>query len=1317
MARYRYPGTQSFQAKDAPLFYGRSSDQQQLARLIKLEQLVVLHGKSGLGKTSLLNAGVLPRLHGQALGETGQVVVQEIRFGAYPAANAPLEVLENQLWDQPLQPDIDRLAEGQDRLWCRAKSWELAQPQSDTLLLVFDQFEELFTYPSAQVQAFKVALAGLMQEGSPLWLRTALAQAAREQDAQLDRELRRRLLSPLRTKVLLTVRSDRLSLLDQFTSHLPNVLVNLYELQPLGQAAAKAAIVKPAEQTGPGFSTPPFSYSPAATTAILQSLSNAQGEVEPFQIQLLCQYLEQQVEADPSISVIQPHHFDGAAGIQHILHSYYERQIAALPEAEQQTARRFIEEGLLVNGQRAALTAGSERERFGVSPMLLQALLDSRLIRATNIHLGEIYELSHDTLVEPVTRSKTERLAREERQRLEAELATAEAERQAERRRRMRARWYAILGFSLFLLAAIASILAWQKYQQAERSEQRASATALASQSWEIYPQDHTLAFRVAEAGLRIDPDNTEVRQTLLELLNNPETSFYRRVITAHQFEVEHIAFSSDGQLMATASHDQKVILWNREGNIVHEYRGKLSGQEQPGHKASVRQVAFAQQNTRLVSVGEDGMLKVWDTATGKLVREWQAHQSIITAVAVGPSDELLTAGGDQMAYRWTLEGEKTATYNGHQGVISDVAISTDGGHVLTASQDATVRLWQPDGSLVRSIQCNSSINAAAFVPHAEQLLLARQNGLAELVDFNGQSLALFSGHRGAVIDITPFPQDRYFLTASEDGTAKVWAYNGEEILTLTGHRKRLNTVAISPDEQTIATGGFDFTAKLWDVGYNLDLQRHRHRDLIFGVDTEPGDSLLLTASKDGTAKLWTWDGRWVADIDKHQASVMSASFVPQEREIITASLDGTIRVWNYQGQELLGLEHSGAVNQALAFPNRARIVAGTADGWLKIWDREGVLIKAHDLTALGGRINAVSIHAPTQQIAAVGGNTVMIWNQQGILQDSFSNLYAPIVHRITFAEDGQSIITAAKEFPLRQWSLQGELLRTYYGHSGENYWVEFHPTQPIIASTSWDQTVRLWNTEDGNLIQTIPHPMGIYSVAFSAHSERLITGGHDNIPRIWSMDGAQLGALGERIDIAEALSSPYIAPLSEIPYSIAETNLSPDFLEVLAQDNPNQYIREAQAAFGQAQRNRYTLAEKMDYFEQAVDYFQRAGALLPAEQHETIHQQIAEVYLKKGETLLTADQPQQALPALEAGLAYAELDYLLVIKTLALAFSGQQEQAEAMCRQHRGRPTPQIEWYADFNEAVINDLEYFRNQFGLEYEQEEALKAALALD
>lgn len=335
--QYRYPGATPFTTGQQHIFFGRKQDTEDLCRLIRREALVVLYGKSGLGKSSLLNAGIVP-----AFLEEGVYTPIVIRFGAWTEGKTetPLHLTKAAL-TEAFQADtfLTALLPGEGSLWYHAKNRQLnggGRP-----LLLFDQFEELFSYPENQVAAFQQELAALRNTGIPLRFRRRL-EAADAPD--LSEEAEDLLESPLEARLLFAIRSDRMHLLNRLSDYLPNVLRHSYELKALTLKDARDAIVLPAayipsptptsptpdpspkgrgevpfsaesdaqppsghdaiplpsgEGLGEGLG-PPFVYSAAALERLLSFLRDDQdgGRIEGILLQMLCEHYERkQVEA------------------------------------------------------------------------------------------------------------------------------------------------------------------------------------------------------------------------------------------------------------------------------------------------------------------------------------------------------------------------------------------------------------------------------------------------------------------------------------------------------------------------------------------------------------------------------------------------------------------------------------------------------------------------------------------------------------------------------------------------------------------------------------------------------------------------------------------------------------------------------------------------------------------------------------------------------------------------------------------------------------------------------------------------------------
>ncbi|MFN0203299.1 MAG: hypothetical protein ACKVTZ_17360 [Bacteroidia bacterium] len=435
MAIHRYPGVKPFVSSESTLFFGRENDIEDILDLILVEKLVVLFGKSGYGKSSLLNAGVLPQL-------TKDMIPLVVRLGAYTQdkSQTPLasllaclsETVENTKESTYLQAIV-----GEQKLWYHFKRKQNAQNQA--FLLIFDQFEEFDAYPETEKAAFKTQLAELLY--------TRVPQNVRDAADNLGETERKHLAKALEIKVVFAIRSDRMVTLDYLKDKIPAILYKRYELKALSPKQASEAITRPASLKG-DFSSPTFSYSPESLDLILKELSKTQTgnqtTIEAFQLQILCEYIEGKVrERKEKEITIQ---LSDLPNIANIYEEYYQQKLSQLTEKERTAAQSVIEDGLLyedaTSGEARRLSVDSEDlvTRFadkGMTQVLLKRLESTFLLRREPNTLGGFnYEICHDTLIKPILISKRERKEKEYHQASEQKRLEAEQKLQAEARKR-----------------------------------------------------------------------------------------------------------------------------------------------------------------------------------------------------------------------------------------------------------------------------------------------------------------------------------------------------------------------------------------------------------------------------------------------------------------------------------------------------------------------------------------------------------------------------------------------------------------------------------------------------------------------------------------------------------------------------------------------------------------------------------------------------------------------------------------------------------------------------------------------------------------
>jgi energy-coupling factor transporter ATP-binding protein EcfA2 len=408
----RYPGPKPFSADQAHLFYGRKPEAHRLRRLIEDKQLTVLYGRSGYGKSSLLNAAVLPKME-----EQGYHLIN-VRLGAWTpeSTNTPLRSTVQAIAENPANLDktiLDDLVNWDNSLWYYTKTFSI-NTKRPKLLFVFDQFEELFTYPKKEIELYENSLAELLKTSLPQRYRDQLKEKKElEGHPQRDAVFQR-----LEIKIVIGIRSNRFHLLERLSPALPDILQNTLELDALQREGARSAIVSPAAETQGDYDTPPFSYAPEIQEEILDFLTQ-EGKIEGILLQMLCSYFERLIIKNPQkrsieasdLMVSTTRNDEFGNGMEEIVDIYYRDRIDDLPDEQEETVKRFIEDNLVQKvgdgGMRLSMHQAQIKERFGIEAVTLNELVFNGLLRTEPFLRGGVtYELTHDRLITPVLKSK-----------------------------------------------------------------------------------------------------------------------------------------------------------------------------------------------------------------------------------------------------------------------------------------------------------------------------------------------------------------------------------------------------------------------------------------------------------------------------------------------------------------------------------------------------------------------------------------------------------------------------------------------------------------------------------------------------------------------------------------------------------------------------------------------------------------------------------------------------------------------------------------------------------------------------------------------
>ncbi|NEO17527.1 AAA-like domain-containing protein [Moorena sp. SIO3E8] len=667
-----------------------------------------------------------------------------------------------------------------------------------------------------------------------------------------------------------------------------------------------------------------------------------------------------------------------------------------------------------------------------------------------------------------------------------------------------------VLGLSL-IVAVVTGIKPRDNFKQSQeaqtgtRLEQQGVSILRRLGGDNVYYGERELLYSAMETGQQLynivkdgrPLDNYPAISPLYALQQSLSKFKEKRRFRGHESLVSSVSFSPDGKMLATASFDQTVRLWDLQGNQLALLKG---------HESSVRSVSFSRDGKRLAT-GSDLTVILWDLEGNQLAL-LRGHPSSLLSVSFSRDGKrLATALSDKTVRLWDLQGKQLALLRGHQKLVRSVSFSLDGKTLATASDDATVRLWDLQGkqlALLRGHQFR--VNSVSFSRDGKMLATASYDKTVRLWDLQGKQLALLRGHQSSVSSVSFSRDGKMLASASKDKTVRLWDLQGNQLALLRGHQSEVNSVSFSRDGKTLATASDDKTVRLWDLqGKQLALFQG-HKSSLSSVSFSPDGKMLASASSDKTVRLWDLQGNPLALLKGHQSEVNSVSFSPDGKMLASASSDKTVRLWDLQGKPLALLKGHQELVFSISFSRDGKMLAtALSDNTVRLWDLEG-----NQLALLKGHLDwveSVRFSPDGQRLATASwDNTVRLWDLEGN-QLALLKGHLDWVESVRFSPDGQRLATASRDKTVRLWDLEGNQLALLKGHLDSVNSVSFSTDGKTLATASDDKTVRLWDLQGNPLALLKGHLDSVNSVSFSPDGKTLATASADKTVRLWAVE------------------------------------------------------------------------------------------------------------------------------------------------------------------------------------------------------------------
>jgi len=813
-----YQGVSPFAEKDAAFFFGRETETRVISANLRTRRLTLLYGPSGVGKSSLLQAGVVHEF--RKLNDGLQKDDDELRDSPVLVSFDNWRFDPRNLLKDAILASLEELlpntftAEKKDKLRnleLREMLWAVTEGSPMEVLIVLDQFEQYFVNNPDEEEPFA----------------EEFCRAVSSRDLQAN--------------FLVSIREDWLASLDRFIGRVPDFFDNSIRIEHLDRDSAKAAIKRPVDR----YNEKIHEYrdesgrprqkviieEPFVEEALNQLAQPDFDQEEPgtyvkpppkerliqaSALQIVLQHLWNKVKAQPFPTLSKDLLPPGAA--KRIFRWHLHDSLKHLSFREKLTAEKVFPLLISSSGTKVARTAADLADTPGCNPKIVNRLLAKLTAnRILNQHGPldrgapvPLYEITSDVIATPI-------------------------------RKWLKVRWFRrrriMQGSALLVIAILVAVGAiWinnrvQEKQQKARAQQRSLARAQKAKDWVDFR--HRIAPSDKAPSLELVLRGHEKRLTSAVFVSE------RQILTAsadgsamlwdvgsidpigvfsddEEKPISAAAISPDGNLVVAAYTDGTVSMWGRLGYIVSLHGVQLRGQV----GKHVTSISFSPDGYQIAATNTVGDLLVWSSIRGTLDREIPGNGKASRQISFSPSGKLLAMASDDSTVRMWRTGEwsNPMEFIGHSKEINGLAFSPDEHFLATASADATVRLWDlTTGNSLAFTGHTKSVNSVDFDAAGARILSASDDGTARIWNVNNTPGIELKGHADKVLSASFSPNGQQVVTGSRDETARIWsAHTGKLLIELRGHTGEVTYISYSKDGKYVLTASDDTTARVW---------------------------------------------------------------------------------------------------------------------------------------------------------------------------------------------------------------------------------------------------------------------------------------------------------------------------------------------------------------------------------------------------------------------------------------------------------------------------------------------------------------------
>ncbi|MDY7004511.1 MAG: hypothetical protein SWX82_11270 [Cyanobacteriota bacterium] len=925
-------------------------------------RLTIIHGRSGVGKSSLVNAGLVPALNNISISarDTIPVVVQVYTDWLETLANCLQKALYNKgkfLQEQSLiKPEIN-YSEKKRSTSTLVSIKPGLETEKITPYLPYIKKEkikgiELSILEKLRNNAEKNLLTVIIFDQFEEFFFTSNTSEEREAFYTFMRDC----LNLPFVKIILSMREDYLHYLLEcdFINYLDAINNNIldkqirYHLRDFSREDAYTVIECLTKRAK-------FNLEPKLIDVIVDGLADERNKIRPIELQVVGSQLQEEKPPIKTLAQFQKKFgTDPQQAKEQLIKKFLEQVIVDCGKENEETTMQILFALTNDNLTRASRTQTellerieqftkqklpstsnnnvdntaknqlnfTESKEINLAELVLEILIDSGLLFVRKESHEKHYQLVHDYLVKPIRQrfNLEERLLQAEVEIKQAEIAKKQAENEKIISQTQlnialkRQLAVAIVGIISMSLSTIATLSFWQRTifqkQVADVQRYRADINSMTAASEALFFSDYK--FDALIESLRAGKKWIESKQLFGEnhLSNDTEyriaASLQQAVygvkeynhLEGHGDVVWSVTFQPQGNLIASASVDKTIKLWTQDGKLEKTLKG---------HTDSVSRISFSSDGKYLASASHDRTVKIWNLQQTKIKPlNLKSHSDEVTAVSFSPNSKILVSGSQDKTIKiWTKTGRLLRTIK-TKAVVNWVSFSPNGQIVAAANANGTVKLWNLRGRLLATLKHrngnkNYPVYSVNFSPDGRSIITGGGDRTVKIWRYSRNRVILeteFVGHQQEVLSASFSPDGQTIASSSADNTIKIWNRDGSLLQTFAGHGDKITQVSFSPNGHTLASASYDKTIKLWSLKSSSLNILRGHKHRVLGVTFSQDGNILASASQDNTIKLWSRTGELLNTLEGHTDRVASVSFSPDGRVLASGSYDNTVKLW-----------------------------------------------------------------------------------------------------------------------------------------------------------------------------------------------------------------------------------------------------------------------------------------------------------------------------------------------------------------------------------------------------------------------------------